>query len=374
MVTEAGVKALPTSGSLRNIHAYQLLAVGRFAEAVRELEAYSRIAPREPNPYDSLGEAHLIMGEPERALDYYGRALQIDPSFVMSNEGRAWCFATLGRYDDALAEKTSVASTAVFLYSRVGRYREADARLATAVREAEATGSHDSAAALHLLSSLLALEQADFAAAVTRANDAKTAFSRLPAGNQRLYRVVFHLLAGTAEARARRVDAARAHLEQQQTLIVASADEERWWRGALEGEVALAAGNLPAAASAFAGGEPTAKMKLSLITAVRAILSNNLPMRDGLARVGRAQGDRRGAIEIYRRLLAYGRESKWTAMLEPRFVLALARLLDETGQKDAARREYERFAALWKHADPGLPELAEARRALDIFQDQKRDQ
>ena len=48
-------------------------------------------------------------------------------------------------------------------------------------------------------------------------------------------------------------------------------------------------------------------------------------------------------------------------MLEPRFVLELARLLDETGQKEAAREEYERFLELWKDADEGLPELEEAR-------------
>ena len=45
-------------------------------------------------------------------------------------------------------------------------------------------------------------------------------------------------------------------------------------------------------------------------------------------------------------------------------MLKLARLLDETGQKDAARAEYERFLELWKDADAGLPELKEARAYL----------
>jgi hypothetical protein len=56
--------------------------------------------------------------------------------------------------------------------------------------------------------------------------------------------------------------------------------------------------------------------------------------------------------------------SKWTAMLEPRYVLELARLLDETGDKEGARKEYERFAELWKNADKGLPELKEAKAYL----------
>ena len=53
--------------------------------------------------------------------------------------------------------------------------------------------------------------------------------------------------------------------------------------------------------------------------------------------------------------------SKWIAMLEPRYVLEVARLLDKTGDKAAARVVYERFLELWKDADAGLPELKEAR-------------
>lgn len=52
-------------------------------------------------------------------------------------------------------------------------------------------------------------------------------------------------------------------------------------------------------------------------------------------------------------------------MYEPRYVLQLARLHDAAGERQAARDEYKRFLALWKGADADLPELAEARRALE---------
>jgi len=48
--------------------------------------------------------------------------------------------------------------------------------------------------------------------------------------------------------------------------------------------------------------------------------------------------------------------------LVPWYVLELARLLDESGDRAAPRREYQRLLDLWKHADPELPALAEARR------------
>jgi hypothetical protein len=45
-------------------------------------------------------------------------------------------------------------------------------------------------------------------------------------------------------------------------------------------------------------------------------------------------------------------------------VIALARLLDKAGERDAARAEYQRFLEYWNSADPDLPELAEARARL----------
>ena len=89
---------------------------------------------------------------------------------------------------------------------------------------------------------------------------------------------------------------------------------------------------------------------------------NNHPFIDGPARVKKAQSDLAGAIKIYRKLTTPDISAKYTSMLEPQFVLELARLLDEAGQKDAARAEYERFLELWKDADEGLPELKEARK------------
>ena len=61
---ERGIKALPQVGTLRNMYGYMLLDVGRYPEAVRELETYTRLDPNEPNPLDSLAEAYLIMSQP----------------------------------------------------------------------------------------------------------------------------------------------------------------------------------------------------------------------------------------------------------------------------------------------------------------------
>ena len=75
------------------------------------------------------------------------------------------------------------------------------------------------------------------------------------------------------------------------------------------------------------------------LLAVLTLLSNSLILRVGTSRVRIAQGWLDDAITIYRRLLVTDQASKYTSFYEPRYVLAISRLLDKTGIKAEARAE-----------------------------------
>jgi tetratricopeptide (TPR) repeat protein len=160
---------------------------------------------------------------------------------------------------------------------------------------------------------------------------------------------------------ARNLDLARARLEEVREAYDKTEKDQNWMFHTLEGEIALASGDLAAAETAFTAGEPRIKMDFPRTDIVPTIFLNNSPSNDGLARVKAARGDLRGAIDLYRKLLKPDISSKWTAMLQPLHVLQLARLLEQSGDAAGARDQYKRFLELWSRADPGLPELAEAR-------------
>jgi len=169
---------------------------------------------------------------------------------------------------------------------------------------------------------------------------------------------------GTALARSGDLVGARAELEKQTQAMENPEPGQTWWHHALEGEIALAAGDLGDAEATILAGEPAIKMPFSFGAnpgIIGTLFMNAIPFQDGMARVKKAQGNTTGAIEIYRDLLTPDIGSKWTMWIEPRYVLEIARLLDEMDDTEGARAEYGRFLEFWKNADEGLPELKEAR-------------
>ena len=91
----------------------------------------------------------------------------------------------------------------------------------------------------------------------------------------------------------------------------------------------------------------------------------NFPaQKDVLPRAYVAKGDTDRAIAEYERLATFDPLEKSTFLIYPLFDYRLARLYEQKGLKDRARARYERFLELWKDADPGLPEVDDARKRL----------
>jgi serine/threonine protein kinase/tetratricopeptide (TPR) repeat protein len=378
-VRERAVKAIPSSGSAHNALGYHYLYAGRYPEAIREFETYARLNPTEPNPLDSLGEAYLVTGQPDKAAESYSRALGIQPSFYYSHNGRALALAMLGRYPDALQEAalfekglsdagvpvTSARWLAAFLESRLGQYRDAERIVAQGIRDARIVKNANAVLQFDLLSALLAMERSDFARALDLSSRVAPTIAEVPNPETvRVWTAVWHWTAGVAEARSGRIPQARARLADQTKMFNDAQPFERSMRRSLEGEIALAAGDLAAAESAFAAAEPEIKAEFNLSNVSLTFFQNGFAAVDGMARVKAARGDLAGAIAAYRSFLTPDIGRKWSMVLEPRHVLELARLLEKSGDRAAARAEYQRFLELWKDADPGLPEVPEARKKI----------
>jgi eukaryotic-like serine/threonine-protein kinase len=362
---ERAAAVLPHSPGVLNMLGYSHVLNGQFEEGIRSFEGYVKLRPSEGNALDSLAEGLLMAGRLADAEKTFGEA--VERGYAGGRNGQAFVQAVLGRYDEALADPERVGGTIrALMLSRLGRYDEAGRLLGSARRVYESNGWSEGVAAIDLTTATIALEGNRCQDAVRDVEAAEGVLATIPPRLGPHLQVYADLVAGVCDAREGRHEAARRRAEHARQVHRATAPLERWWVGVLEGEVALARGDHEAAARAFAAGLPADRMlfNLHLYFFMPSVLANNLILRDAPARIAVARGRTTDAIAVYRRLLTSGPDQPWTAVLEPRYVLALAQLLEKTGDRAAARTEYRRFLDYWQNADPGLPEIAAARASL----------
>ena len=98
-----------------------------------------------------------------------------------------------------------------------------------------------------------------------------------------------------ADVRGGHLDAAAKSLEQLRPLVNSRLSWETWLVRTLEGEIALARGDLSASEQAFASADPPLKIFFSMGAPSSSLVRNSFPFRDGAARVQAARGNADGA-------------------------------------------------------------------------------
>ncbi|MGZ5514603.1 MAG: tetratricopeptide repeat protein, partial [Candidatus Aminicenantales bacterium] len=83
-----------------------------------------------------------------------------------------------------------------------------------------------------------------------------------------------------------------------------------------------------------------------------------------LARAYEATGDLEGARRTYEGLQRLTSGRIFGGNLYALSFYRLGLIAEKQGDKAGARRNYEKFLEIWKAADPGLPEPADARKRL----------
>jgi tetratricopeptide (TPR) repeat protein len=112
-------------------------------------------------------------------------------------------------------------------------------------------------------------------------------------------------------------------------------------------------------------GKPLQKPPRSMGSSLFPIGYNFPAMRDVLARAYEQNGEPDKAIAEYERLTTIGPQNISRALIYPINYYRLARLYEKRGAKSKAAENYRRFLGLWQDADPGFPEVEDARKRLE---------
>jgi tetratricopeptide (TPR) repeat protein len=335
-----------------------LMRANRLEEAARRYQEMLRIDPRNPKALINVATCYNMMGGYTEALSFYQRGFELQPDWITSenlNHEYGYALVGAGQLEKAREVFTlmlgkpnqrfrGLRSLALLdLYE--GKYKAAQPFLAEAIRINERAGDRLAAARNHFFLSRLLEGQGDRAGEARELSAAMKDLQDLK-GNAWLGSHV-----GVAAARAGRLGEAERILiwvrdNTDRKSSKQARDEDR-----LEGEVALATGNVARAIVLLAQADQESSSPLTV---------------ESLARAYDRAGRHEEAISQYESLLKrFGESIGWEAQ-QPWLAahIALAEDYAARGDVEAASVTAKELLRIWKDADAGLPLLQKAHAIL----------
>jgi tetratricopeptide (TPR) repeat protein/TolB-like protein len=374
----------PNMGAALNMLGYSYADLGEYENAIKAFERYAVVMPDDANPLDSMGEQYFRMGNLDKAIEKFNEALEIQPAFG-SELRLAYVYALKQDYAEALrliegfvqwagspgikAETYLWMSFYDFFVGKVGKaYEDLDK-----VDEwSDKAGNEHRHASADFTRGWMHYELGELERCEEHLQKAFDILSKLYPDLIAI-EATYNFSFGLIDVKRGKMDSAKARLKKIESTAdklsnfgairrkMESEVDYSW----LHAEILIAEGSSDEAIKIFENivYPPIPSMRIDDVG------PDNMPfIRDTLARAYLKSGDVDKAIAEYEKMITFDPEGQNRRLIHPKYRYLLAKLYEEKGEVAKAIEQYEAFLELWKDADPGLPEVEDAKKRLTSLQ------
>jgi tetratricopeptide (TPR) repeat protein len=360
--------------------AYVYMDMEELDKADEYLKKFSAVNPGDAEPYAAMGDLLFRAGRLDEAIANYREALKVKPGYE-AGDRIAYVHAVKGEYQEALRAMDEFIKNApspgirmyglmwrAFLYHVVGRRDAAIKEEDEAIKSLGAVNPYYVSAA-KLFKAFFCYDRGEYdkgRGLIRESFDFNKGYDPPLAGINECY---LELYLALCDVKQGRLGSARQRHEKASLLWAQAKDnnpnvaaQAQRLSTIARAEILLAEGK---------AGEAIMVMEKELVLTIPRInnrplyTQHNLPIeQDVLARAYRKTGNIDKAIQAYLKLLTFDPSSQDRRMRIPLYHYRLARLYEEKGEKAKATEQYRIFLDLWKDADPGFPEVEDAKARL----------
>jgi len=340
--------------------AYTYNEMGDFEKSIWAINKYIELAPDEPNPYDSRGDLYAWNSKLDQAIDSYKKALEIKPDFMNTQYklGNMYllkrdyaradsCYEAFSSSDNKLLRSGGRLDLfLVPLYQ--GKFEEALKVLddgITADRMDRVEG--EMVAYKHFEKAYLYERQKKMSLALKETEVGMEIYKKAKPNDPVYGRGDYAYLLAKSGRIAEAEELARA-LKKDLAGKDSTQMTSYWWT---LGEIELAKGDTNQALS-------------YLERVYKDSPTPSFELRCNLAEIYLKRGRLDEAVtQLEKALSRYDDDRAWTTMaVKSYYLLALA--YEKSGWNKKAIEKYEEFLDIWKNADPGIPEVTDAKERL----------
>ncbi len=385
MAIERFRKALeldPNYGEVMNMIAYAHAERAEYDKAIDYFEKYASVYPDTPNPLDSMGELYLLMGRLDDAIVKYKQTLKIKPDFG-SDLMLSYIYALKEDYNEAMkwidrfiltvpspGRKAGGHFWKGFYHYWLGNLGLCLDEFQTAADQAGKIENEPMKARIEAMKGWIYNDRGNF----ERSRQYfKTWFDLLTEQLPQLkqsFEALYLIDLGFVDVKQGQIDSAKSNVKKIKSILADFTSENRnnvkQIFYILQGEISLTEGSVQ---QAIAITEKIEGTVFHLSARPDEIILYNMPLyKDVLARAYVENNELDKAIAEYENLITFDPQKKGRYLIHPVYHYRLAKLYQEKGWADKAIEQYEKFLDIWKDADPGLPELEDARKRLTGLQ------